>query len=744
MIIILSRYRYQEALMKRAGKISGNSIPAGRWQSNKSLRAAVLLVLSPNVVADVALPDDSLLQPMTVTARRTEELARDIPFSVSSISGDEGEIRRLHSLEDVLRQIPSLDFVVSMGSANTTLRIRGVGALQKVSGDDTSVVINVDGIPMSATNATLNVLDAERVEVLKGPQGTLFGRNSEAGAVNIVTRKPTQWLEGQFRAEIGSDNQRLLEGIVSGPLGESVSGRLAVRGSGMDSYITNNRDGNPISKPRELSGRASLQWNIAPGSRLNASAAHEDQEDRDWIYQLHPYGDKPRSSIPPGSEANRRVVNRYNVELNHQFTDTVLTALTGFARTRHRSTTPIYEGRTYKQLLGFEPDAIWNSRASEAMHNHEVRLASTSGSRIFWVAGGNLFGSDRTLERFDSYDNFYTDNPTTSDTQRNFSTRARALFGEVTLPVSEATKLTLGGRYTWERKTYRAQWFAAPSNSSPIRTARDAQKLSDSYATGRLAVNHKINQQTNLYAIYSRGYKSSGFDDEGINFVTGAADSPYKAATVDSYETGFKFENHDRRIGLNVAVFLNRVKNDHMLAFNPVTMSTNKENHDTQSHGLELDGQWQIGGGWALSGGLAYTRARISSSTPGSAVGKGNGVPEVPRWGASMTVSHRQAIMPLLGLSAPVIETRLTNRYVGKRPADPQNTFNLGAYNKVDLRTGIRQGGTELYLWADNLLDKQYDLYGYHIDAYSPGGSDARIGMPGRGRSFGLGLSHAF
>lgn len=717
----------------------------------KLLHSCLLLTMASGSMAEQTtsgaartLHQDSELRAVTVTARRTEELARDIPFSISTINGNEAETRRLHSLEDVLRQVPSLDFVVNMGSANTTLRIRGVGALQKVSGDDTSVVINVDGIPMSATNATLNVLDAERVEVLKGPQGTLFGRNSEAGAINIVTRKPTQWVEGQFRTEIGSDKQRLLEGVISGPLSENLAARLAVRGSGMDSYITNDQDGNPLTKPREFSGRTSLLWNINPETRLNISAAHEDQKNRDWIYQLHPYGEEPHSSIPPGSEANRRVVDRYNAEISHNFQDAVLTALTGFARTRHRSTTPIYEGRTYMQLLGFKPDAIWNSRATENIQNHEIRLASAPGSKVFWVIGSNLINSDRTLERFNSYDNFYSDNPTTSDTQRNFSTKAKALFGELTLPISHATKLTFGGRYTWEKKTYRAHWHAAAANSSPIREIRDVQSLSDHYATGRLALSHALNSQTNLYAIYSRGYKSGGFDDEGVNFVSGSADAPYKAATVDSYESGLKFESADRQIALNAALFLNQVRNDHMLAFNPVTMATHKENHDTESHGIELEGQWRIGGGWSFSGGLAYTKAEITSNTPGSTVIKGNGVPEVPRWGALMTVSHRRAIAPFLGLSAPVMEIRLTNRYVGKRPADPQNTFDLGAYNKVDLRAGVRQGGTELYLWADNLLDKQYDLYGYHIDAYFPGGSDARIGMPGRGRSLGLGLSHAF
>lgn len=716
-----------------------------------TLYASLLLAFAPGAVAaDAAQPtaragDEQELRPVTVTARRSEELARDLPFSISTIGGDEAEARRLHSLEDVLRQVPSLDFVVNMGSANTTLRMRGVGALQKVSGDDTSVVINVDGMPMSAANATLNVLDVERVEVLKGPQGTLFGRNAEAGAVNIVTRKPTRWLEGQARAEIGEDRQRLLEGVISGPLSETVAARLAVRGSGMDSYIRNERDGDPIAEPRELSARASLLWDIAPATRLNFSAGREVQEDRDWIYTLHPYGSEPRSSIPPGSEANRRAVNRYNAELTHRFAGSELTLLSGHARTRHRSTTPIYEGRTYTRLLGFEPDAIWNSLAREKVGNHELRLSSLPGAETFWVVGGNFLDAERTLERFDSYDTFYPDNPTAADARRKFTTKSRALFGEVTLPVARATKLTLGGRYTWERKTYKAHWLAGPTNASPIREAWDAQKLSDNYATGRLALSHALTPQTNLYGVYARGYKTGGFDDEGINFTAGGEDAPYRPAKVDSYEAGVKYESADQRLGLNAALFLNRVEDDHLLAFNPQTMATDKENRDTESRGLEIEAQWRIGGGWSLSGGLAYTRARIvSGDAQAGTARKGNDVPEAPRWGGSLTVAYRSAIAPMLGMRNPVLDARLTNRYVGRRAADPQNTFDLAAYNKLDFRLGIREGGTEVYVWADNLLDKRYDLYGYYIAPYFPGGDDARIGMPGRGRSLGLGVSHMF
>ncbi|MDG4256033.1 TonB-dependent receptor [Pseudomonas aeruginosa] len=718
-------------------------------------RLSVLVLVTCTAVPGTALAhhvgsqeeEIVVLPEMNVTARRTEEHAKDLPFSVNVISGEEAEERRLYSLEDALRQTPGVDVITNMGIANTTLRMRGVGALQKISGDDTSVVINVDGMPMSASNATLDILDVERVEVLKGPQGTLFGRNAEAGAVNVVTRKPTRFFEGSLRGELGQDNQRLLEGMLSGPLSDTVSARLAIRGSGLDNYIESSQTGKPLNKPRDFSGRASLRWDIGPDSALNLSAGREVLKHRDWVYLLYPYGDPPKSDIPSNSERNRREVDRYSAEFTHQFDNSLFTALTGFARTHHRSTTPIYEGRTYTQLIGFRPDATWNSLVRERVFNHELRLSSLPEAETFWVAGANLYRSDRDMDRFDSYDTFFLENPAASSANRDFSSRAHALFAEATFPVAPATKLTLGGRYTWEKKRYDAHWWANPENPSPIREARDAQSLSDSYATGRVALSHALTPQLNLYGVYARGYKSGGFDEEGIGFTSGGQDAPYKPGSVNSYETGLKFESEDRRLTFNLAMFLNQVKNDHLLMFDPQTMATRKSNRNVTSQGLEADWSWMINSHWSVSGGLAYTRAKIRGGGDASGadgVASGNDVPEVPRWEGVLSIAYQKPLGSMFGLSSPHLHARLTNRYVGSRAATPQNNFDLASYNKLDFRVGIRNGGTELYVWADNLLDKQYDLYGYHIPAYMPGGADARIGAPGRERTLGVGMTIQF
>ena len=165
------------------------------------------------------LAEEKELAAVHVTSRLSREDVRDVPFGVSVMRGEELENRRILSAEQLLRETPGVD-VNSWGDYNNTnIRIRGVGNLYQTGADDASVVINVDGVPFFGQNASLNTFDVERVEVLKGPQGTLFGRNSMAGAVNITSRRPTREAKGYARAEFGKDKARLQEFAFGGPLG---------------------------------------------------------------------------------------------------------------------------------------------------------------------------------------------------------------------------------------------------------------------------------------------------------------------------------------------------------------------------------------------------------------------------------------------------------------------------------------------------------------------------------------------
>jgi len=716
-----------------------------------SLAAAVTLVVSESAAAqttDAAEAEAAAveLETMTVTARRAEEAAKEVPFSLNIISGENIEVRRLQSIEEVLRQTPGVEVNSYGDTANTTVRIRGVGAINKVSLDDSSVVIYIDGVPQSISSATLRTLDVERVEVLKGPQGTLYGRNSEAGAINIVGRRPADYFEAQVRGEIGTESQRLLEGVVSGPLADTLGARLAARYSTADNPITNERDNDPLSEPEDLAVRGTLVWQPLAQTDVTLIANYEDLSDYTGETVLRPYGNKPTVDRPPGSIDDDKTITRLSAEIQHALNFGLLTSITGYSDSDYRTRGGFYEGRLWEQIIGLRPDSNREIRGDEKLFNQEFRLSSRPDDAVFWVAGVNYFQTDRSFDTRNAFDEFNPFSPFNADIDRDFDVTSFAVFGEITYPILANVRLTGGLRYTWDDKDYKASWRANPSNPSPLRFATDRQEVEDDYPTGRAALNYDLNEITTLYAVYARGYKSAGFNDFGSNIAQGLPDLPYEEAKVNSYEIGFKAETPDGRFFLNGAAFLNRTEGDHLYVFDVAAFAVTTENFDTKSKGAELELGWSIGAGLSLSGGIAYTDATVDKVPSDSQAGveEGNQIPDSPKWSATVSLSYERPLPGFLGLSEPLLFGTVTNRYVGSRPADPQNNFNLSSYHKLDLRIGLGIENAEIYFWGDNLLDETYDLYGFFYDSPFPGGEGAQSGSPGRGRTVGIGLSYYF
>ena len=173
--------------------------------------AAVLTGATPMASAQEANAGSEDLEAITVTARFTDEAIEDVPFTVNALQGEDIEQERLPTLEEALAQTPGVDILSYGMNYFGFVRIRGVGSLGQAGLDDNSVVIHMDGMPLSMVNATTEMMDIESVEVLKGPQGTLLGRNSEGGAVNIRSKRPTQHFEAYLGGEIGTEKQRMVK-----------------------------------------------------------------------------------------------------------------------------------------------------------------------------------------------------------------------------------------------------------------------------------------------------------------------------------------------------------------------------------------------------------------------------------------------------------------------------------------------------------------------------------------------------
>lgn len=705
---------------------------------------AMLLVLpmsTPGHAQDMADPDLASveagvieLETVTVTARRGEERAKDVPFGISVVSGEDIEAERLRDVEDVLRATPGVD-VNSTGNANDmNIRIRGVGALYQATMDDASVVLNIDGVSMSSRHLSLGTLDVERVEVLKGPQGTLFGRNSEAGAINITTRKPTPYFEGHVRGEYGEEAQHLEEAVFSGPLSDQLSGRIAIRNTGAEHWVDNAQTGDPIGDPTEWMYRASLLWK--PSVQTSALATAERQHSQENIALLvkKPFGDRPTIDITPGVfDDNEKTIERYSLEIDHVLATSRITSVTALTAADFFAVKAF--DRDLAPLLfppGFVPppgEVLADDRSDERVLSQELRWSSLPDANVFWVAGLYLSDAERTFDSTDSFGRAF---------ERDFSTETYAVFGETTYPLADKLKLTAGLRYTWDRKSYDGRY---QTGGPPV---EDEREFDDDYATGRLALSYAVTPTTNLYGTFARGYKSAGFSD----YATGIADSePYASATVNTFELGFKSATEDGRFSLDGAIFYNDVSDDHLQGFDPSTFATNIVNADTRSAGAELQGSWSHASGFGAAAALTYVDATITKDVTGvygGDVDSGNRMPDVPRFKGTLSLSYNRAMPGFLGLDAPVLDARIDYRYVGERPVDAQNHADLDPYNKLDLRLGVLSGPFEIYAWADNLLDEQYDLYGFYETNSSFGLPPVEYGAPARGRTLGLGLSYHF
>ena len=706
-----------------------------------------IFCLSFSAMADTVdeKDDTNQVEQLIVTARHVKESAKDIPFTINIADDKKLVDRREMTLEKALNDTVGVQVISNMGAAKS-IRMRGVGSVLPMSGDDSSVSINVDGMPQSRSNTTLNLLDVQRVEVLKGPQGTLFGRNSEAGAINVISKKPTSYFESTFRTEFGQDHQILTEGVISGPLTDQLSGRFAVRYDEADSILENVNDHKPVSILRNKIARGSLLWEASELTSISFITELEDAMGMDDMYVMRPYGHHPKINIPNSSDKNDKNIYRFNFKVEHQLDNSVLSSITSYSYSKNDNRAPIYEGKLYNHLIGISPPSNWSFLTKENLFNQEVRISSKPDASIFWVAGVNYYTNNRHRNTYDVIDVFYPTNPLNADIKRKFETDNVGLFGEITYPLTEKLKLTTGIRQSYEKKNYRAKWSANSiytDNAPGMPTlAFDKQKITDHYTTGRLGLNYLLNDNATLYGLYSRGYKTGGFNDEGTDFATlGYSDQAYKSAYVNTYEIGLKTENNT--VGLNTALFYNDTKREHLMAYNPATFVSVVENYDIRSYGVELDGFWKAPGNLDFTGGIGYTNAKIVGTPSQSLahVKKHNQVPDTSHWNANLTILHS---IPLNLASGISLETQITDRYIGSRKADVQNNFGLKAYNKLDARIAVKTENAEFYVWGDNLLNKSYDIWGYYIPAMYPDGPDATIGSSGRGRTIGVGFIYNY
>jgi outer membrane receptor protein involved in Fe transport len=524
----------------------------------KTLRLAALCASASCVAPAFAqATDDSALPDIVVTAERRTAPAQSVGVALSVLGGDTLAARGVTGVNQLQYQTPGLEAVPAFGSAQPQFRLRGVGFDDYASNNASPVGISVDEVAKPLPIQTQGLLfDLDRVEVLRGPQGTLYGRNTTGGAINILTRRPTAHFSAGVNADYGSFGLFRGEGFVSGPVGGGFSARIAAATEQGGGFQHNRVDGRELGDADRWGVRGELAYTSGALDVLLQASHGRDTSDGTGLYLFRPLGAMPadtdRRATGWGGSPTFAAATGVGVD-QKPFRDVVsdggsarvdldlggakLTSLTAYERFHRRE----YEDwdASAQALSG----AYYNSRAN--VFSQEVRLASTGAGALRWVAGG-YYSQERLNETF------ITDLPgyIALDTYRQHA-QTIAGFGQADYTVG---KLTLTGGLRVEHEVRKLLDFSTTTQpyfglgvGQVDRTTRYTK------VTGKAEAQYQVTPATLLYASASTGIKSGGFT--AYNTVTPDQLTAFKPERLWAYEAGFKSQFADNRVRLNAAAF---------------------------------------------------------------------------------------------------------------------------------------------------------------------------------------------
>ncbi|MBK8544073.1 MAG: TonB-dependent receptor [Caulobacteraceae bacterium] len=580
-------------------------------------RVALLLAsvaASPFALAAPAFAQDGVTEDeeIVVTARRTEESLQEVPASVSAFS--EEQLQRLGATDATGLQgaVPNLNIVQGRGSSNATnIYIRGVGQPDALQTFDPAVGFYVDGVYYSRIRGTqMDLLDIERVEVLRGPQGTLYGKNTIGGAYSIVTRRPGQDPHGLFQVTVGDYGQLESRIAASGPVTDTLAIGGTLFGAARDGYVTNPVTGEEYNNRNAWGDRFQATWDVTPNFNLDFAVDYAEEDNALTMGQAVsslttiigvpiPAGAVPdplpefnfTATATPGLP-NSSVMEHGGTSLRASWELTPNLTLRSISAYRDLSYTDYVDIDATALELG---DVLVDVDQDQVSQEFQ---AIWEGER--WTTVGGLF---YLQENVTSHQEAYADDllggflgggtflRTVDD---DLQTTSVAAYLNATYQVSNRLSVSGGLRYTEEEKDY--DRTTSTFSSNPIFTADPARVPVDINNTwddlsGLISLDYQFTDNFLLYGRVAQGFKSGGFNGRANNQ---GEEAPYDPETVTSYEAGFKSDWLDNRLRANFAVFYNdyrdfqaRVSN---LTTDPITNLPSIELSVLNAGQLEISG----------------------------------------------------------------------------------------------------------------------------------------------------------
>lgn len=520
-----------------------------------------------------------MLDELVITARKREESLQDVPIAVTGIGGDQLRDEQITDLSEIALQVPSFTFQ-SQNSMESEMFIRGVGSVRLNGATaDPSIGTFLNEVYVGRRgSATPPIFDLARVEVLRGPQGTLFGKNIVGGAINLITAAPQDEFGAGGSLSIGNYSSVLAEGYVTGPISDKASARLALFREAHDGYAENVITGQELEDKDSIAGRVSLNWDASENVFVSIIADYS--QDRGGGPSRHAVDDP---NIPGFGFITPNVPSdpRTNVSPYDQYADRDTAGLTGRLEWDIGEMSLTYlaayryglgDGRWTQAGAGSPPSITDSTLTQHEMYQgvtQEIRLASSQDNRLRWIAG--LYYLDENVKRVsrNTATSFLPGGPgSTRDTLDGDNiflgysdTASYAAFGEVEYDLMPNLTLAVGGRYTTDKKDLDTRAvildLGQPGDlfsPAPLQEAYDVVDSKEwSEFTPKIALNWKPTDNALLYASYASGYKGGGWQGATANAV--AAETPYDPESATTYEVGLKAEWLNNRLRTNLAAF---------------------------------------------------------------------------------------------------------------------------------------------------------------------------------------------
>ena len=706
-----------------------------------ALARAVTLALASTLLAPTVLAQARQLEEVIVTAQKRAESAQNVPVALTAISSDIIEKLGINQTQDLVKLAPSLTVGQGDNKQNSGFRLRGVGTSAYSIGVEQSVAVIVDGVStVQAGQSLANLVDVERIEILRGPQSTLFGKSASAGVISVVTKAPASEFEGSIELTLTDDDEEKVLASVSGPISDSLAYRLTGHWSDRDGFVDNLSIGEDVNGEESKGLRGKLQWDASDTTEVVLTGYYSESESTccaltwaDLDPEAQVFGFVPGEVAPGITPSDKNLDFRSddgpvtetensgaNLRINMSIGDFTLTSITAVDEWQYKNDGDVDFSNV--DVFGFFTAGAVNggffsfSDVTTDFFSQEIRLSSPSYDNFDYLIG--LYyaeaDTDRSFQRNVGLGIFEADWDTTA------STESLAIFGQATWRFTEATSVTVGLR--WNDEEISVDF--ADNTAEPA--AQMSGSNSDMEMLGNVSLQHFLAEDIMVYARYASGYKGQAYDIS-TGFSQDKADTPVAPETSDAYEIGFKSTLLDNRLQLNAAAFYTEYQNFQAQSSKLVDgeLIANLNNvGELETKGIELDALALIGDNLTLTFGAAYIDATIEKFDGASCYGgqtpetgcvgglqdvAGGELPNSPEWKFNVMADYQWELanMPFYGFANFSYVWQDEVRFsLLQNPLTDHDSYGVG-----DLSFGINERANDRYrvtAFVNNVTDENY------------------------------------